>query len=1077
MSVHMWHAVAHKESALVPIRWGDRVLKRVVPVVATLAIVLAGMPVGASSAHHARVRPLAQLALSNAARGHRLPSTLSPSEGSSVSSAVYGIFLTGSVTAAEIAATGARAGTIEPVGATAYGTLGQLQALAQLPGVNEVDIAGAPQKELDQSVPATHAAEPGHAATAGVPHMWSGTGGSTATPSTLTGDTGKNVVVGVVDSGIDLSNADFKTSAGTRIKSQWDQSGNSPNPIGFGYGAECTSATIDGGTCTETDAEGHGTHVAGIAASNGRAGTGGQYIGMAPESDIVAVKIDPARGTLANIVDGVKYVYQKAAALGEPASVNLSLGVGFGPHDGTSLFEQLLDGLTGPGKLLSVAAGNTGRHVAGSGSNNGLYYHASGNVPQGQTRALNLRIGGSEPVLFDLWYPAGEQLGVTVRGPIQNNNLPYVTPNDPVFGNPQGGNGYVGSCGSDPASTVRGASYTDPSTGNIIQIVPCQGVPGSIDSETQVFISNFNGSSGPGGCPCFENWSISLQGTAVSSGAFNAWTFDQGDYFVSNNGANSSNLGNDSGTLSPPATAHNVIAVGSSTDRSTWTDQYGHLATGPLVASGRSQVGALSFFSSLGPTRDGRRGIDIVAPGEMIGSSLSANAGAAILQGCGVTDTVNGQPACLSSDGAHLFIQGTSMASPHVAGALALILQQVPTLTVAQARRVLADSAGVDGNTGGVPNASWGTGKLQLGPGVTSVTPLHAARNTSPNVTLCGFDFQPGMTGAYRATGTSTFTSPVPVTVQSGCFSLTLAPATRAGTVDFRLTNPDTSTGTDTASFTFDYAGPWRVAGIGGDNAPWSEDAGDTNFNTLGGAALGAPALYSDSLTGGSGQIVTGGDHDLWVNNGVAGWQRLTSGGPVYCIDNPAAVIPPGSSTLYVGCQGGDHALWTAVTSAPAWGVNPSVPASAWHRAGGVLTAGPAVAPVDTSVQFFVLGGDNHVWTSNSGTTAFTQMSWLCQGHPAVATTNKANSVTFFACHGSDGALWWAKRPTGGAWGAASSLGGLIVDGPAVGAISATGSPIFFAEGSDRHMWTRTDSPGWSPLGGIFQHGAGAIGS
>src|SRR5439155_15657008 len=121
-----------------------------------------------------------------------------------------------------------------------------------------------------------------------------------------------------------------------------------------------------------------GTHVTGIAAGNGRASglsgttystggaSAGTYIGMAPESDIVFVKTD---FDLAHIVDGVSYVFQKATGLGEAAAVNLSLGVYEGPHDGTSTFEMMLDALTGPGKLISVAAGN---QATGRGWNRGL---------------------------------------------------------------------------------------------------------------------------------------------------------------------------------------------------------------------------------------------------------------------------------------------------------------------------------------------------------------------------------------------------------------------------------------------------------------------------------------------------------------------------------------------------------------------------------------------------------------------------------------------------------------------------------------------------------------------------------
>ncbi len=213
-------------------------------------------------------------------------------------------------------------------------------------------------------------------------------------PPTFSGDTGQGTVVGVVDTGIDLANADFQTNSGTRIVDFWDQaacpnpSSNAcptqpPNSQGFNYGAECGSAAINAASCgpfsygdvnggdscnspvglpaatvvslAEIDCDGHGTHVTGIAAGNGRAAPFGTYIGVAPQADLVIVKSD---FDLAHIVDGVAYIFKVAASRGEAASVNISLGTNEGPHDGSDMFETMLDALTGPGKLISVAGGN-----------------------------------------------------------------------------------------------------------------------------------------------------------------------------------------------------------------------------------------------------------------------------------------------------------------------------------------------------------------------------------------------------------------------------------------------------------------------------------------------------------------------------------------------------------------------------------------------------------------------------------------------------------------------------------------------------------------------------------------------
>src|SRR5262249_61875088 len=163
------------------------------------------------------------------------------------------------------------------------------------------------------------------------------------------------------------------------------------------------------------DLFGHGTHVAGIAAGSGRAtGAGlpaGRYVGMAPGADLVIVKGTRGSGngfSDTDIADGVRFVFERAAALGRPAVVNLSIGAQSTAHTGHSAMEEMLSALVGSG---TSAAGRI--IVAAAGNDGGDDIHASGELA-GRGRARGpieggpyTRPGGAPPVGFSWegWYP------------------------------------------------------------------------------------------------------------------------------------------------------------------------------------------------------------------------------------------------------------------------------------------------------------------------------------------------------------------------------------------------------------------------------------------------------------------------------------------------------------------------------------------------------------------------------------------------------------------------------------------------------------------------------------------------
>jgi len=130
---------------------------------------------------------------------------------------------------------------------------------------------------------------------------------------------GKNVVLGVIDVGFDYTHPTFFDTTGThyRIKRVWEEKTVGTPPAGFSYGNEITDTNAIQGEGTDNAANTHGNHVAGIAAGSGF-GTGGQYRGMAYESDIVMVGIMPdslewQNTGMSDFIDGMNYIYTYAA--------------------------------------------------------------------------------------------------------------------------------------------------------------------------------------------------------------------------------------------------------------------------------------------------------------------------------------------------------------------------------------------------------------------------------------------------------------------------------------------------------------------------------------------------------------------------------------------------------------------------------------------------------------------------------------------------------------------------------------------------------------------------------------------
>ena len=228
------------------------------------------------------------------------------------------------------------------------------------------------------------------------------------------GLTGKGVIVAILDSGIDYSHPDFRNEDGsTRILALYDET------LEREYTTEEINQALMAGSEQEQfrlvpsrDISGHGTHVAGIAAGNGRA-SGGVNRGVAYESPLLIVKLGTAEPNgfprTTQLMRGLDYVVKKSLELQMPMAVNISFGNNYGSHSGTALLESYINDMSNFWKT-SIVIG-TGNEGAARG-------HTSGYLQQGVTQEIEFAISSYETVMsLQIWKSYVDDYDVSIMHP------------------------------------------------------------------------------------------------------------------------------------------------------------------------------------------------------------------------------------------------------------------------------------------------------------------------------------------------------------------------------------------------------------------------------------------------------------------------------------------------------------------------------------------------------------------------------------------------------------------------------------------------------------------------------------
>ncbi len=507
------------------------------------------------------------------------------------------------------------------------------------------------------------------------------------------GYNGKNTLIGIIDDGIDITHPDFLDSTGhTRIKTLWNMDMNGVPPVGFHYGhlwppdsldlykQRFESKTINNYKMQELFGYGwHGTSVTGLAAGKN---------GVAPGADIAVVALTAVADTLLRsdrVIDAISFIYSKAKELDKKCLINISLGLQEGaPHDGKTMIERAIDAFCKdkPDILINVSAGNNG--------NNWKHWAA---LPINRDSSFGFFRCAYESSIYFI-FPRKDSDSITVSltdSKLGNINSPNISRDLIIAQTP-----FLRISDLIKQQTPN-INFTYFKNGSLSSTITFTAAHANEDYDELIIKVQEHSSSSTGIIFDDHLYRYIFKGNGSVHGWYPFWNLHP-IYFFGNNPypADSTYISTDNAySTNIPSHAYTVLSSGAFNARECYLSTIHNEAVHTYTAC------QLTYFTSRGPTLDGRIKPDIISPGENVIAPKSR------------MDNFLGHQMII--DSSSISFSGTSASSPITAGVAALLWEYNPEFSrddIIQRIKSTTYSDQFTELTGPLPNNISGWGKL-----------------------------------------------------------------------------------------------------------------------------------------------------------------------------------------------------------------------------------------------------------------------------------------------------------------------------------------------------------------------------